>query len=279
MGKLTKQEAILHRRACELVELDRPLDEDEAEFVLEHWQESSTAANTLDGAFFTPLGLARDLAIEVVGDRIIDLCAGIGRLAWSCRDVGGRRANHQPPRELVCVERNPAYVQVGRKVLPEARWICADIFDLAGTELGQFDTAIGNPPFGVTSRTGDGPRYRGRRFEYHAIDIAADLARHGVFIVPQESAPFRYSGQRCNRWERGPEYERFEDQTGIRLRHNCGIDTSGYDDEWRGVSPRTEIVTCDFTGRLSKTSPPVALVGEQLTLLAPSGLPRAARRC
>lgn len=33
--------------------------------------------------------------------------------------------------ELVCVELNPRYVEVGHKVLPEAEWICGDIFDPA----------------------------------------------------------------------------------------------------------------------------------------------------
>jgi hypothetical protein len=118
--KLTKRQAQQHAEAVRLVALDRDLTEDEKEFVLDHWQEAATARNALDGAFFTPAGLGIDLAIEVNGDRIIDLCAGIGRLAWSCRDRA-RRANNEAARELVCVERNPAYVAVGRKVVPEAR--------------------------------------------------------------------------------------------------------------------------------------------------------------
>jgi predicted RNA methylase len=70
--------------------------------------------------------------------------------------------------------------------VPEARWVCADIFDLPG-DLGCFDTAIANPPFGHIERSGDGRGYTGRRFEYHAIAVAATLARRGTFIVPQES--------------------------------------------------------------------------------------------
>jgi len=247
MAKLTKTQARMHQRACQILEIDRDLTEDEKAFVLEHWQESASTTHTLSGAFFTPLGLARDLAIEVSGDRIIDLGAGIGRLAWSCRDLWGRRWNGEPARELVCVEANPAYVAVGRRVLPEATWICADLLALAGMGLGRFDTAIGNPPFGPIARSGNAPGYTGRRFEYHAIAAASQLATWGVFIIPQTSAPFRYSGRPVFTVERDPELDRFEHGTGISLAPNCGIDTTAHADGWRGVSPRVEIVTCDFT--------------------------------
>src|SRR5690606_21248795 len=77
MARLTKQQSEAHNQALELVALDRGLTEDEKEFVLEHFQEAATATHNLDGACFTPEPLARDLSIEVHGDRSIDLCAGI----------------------------------------------------------------------------------------------------------------------------------------------------------------------------------------------------------
>ncbi|GAA2783008.1 hypothetical protein [Saccharopolyspora taberi] len=269
MAKLTKNEARLHRQACELINLTRDLTEDEKHFVLEHWQESSTAANSLDGAFFTPLGLAQDVAIEM-GERprrVIDLGAGIGHLTFACRRLFAHRWNGEPRRELVCVERNPDYVRVGRKILPEATWICADIFDLPGMNLGVFDCAIANPPFGAITRAGNAPGYSGRRCEYHVIAIAAGLAGSGVFIVPQESAPFRYSANPENYEEHADaEYERFRRATGIELGNNCGMDTSAYDEEWRGVSPRVEIVTCDFTSHVGVPGPGAASDG-QLSLV------------
>jgi SAM-dependent methyltransferase len=260
MAKLSQQDVKAHLEACALAELDRELTEDERLFVLTHWHEAATTLNTVDGAFFTPLGLARDLSIEVHGTRVLDLGAGIGRLSWACRNLLASH-NGEPPRTHVCVERNPAFVAVGRRVLPEAEWICADVFDLADMQLDTFDTAISNPPYGRAARIGRGPRYRGRRAEYHVIDIARDLARLGAFIVPATSAPFRYSGQPCFTEDRDEEYERFERATGVRLEPSCGIDTSIYLNEWRGVSPQVEVVTCDFADCAEAAPAP----GEQLS--------------
>lgn len=259
MSRLTKETARLHRQACDLVALDRPLTEDEKEFVLTNWHEAADASAKLEGAFFTPLDLAYTLRFHVHGDRVIDLCAGIGRLAWGCREKVIRDWERRPPRELVCVEKNPQFVAVGRKVLPEAEWITGDVLTVLEMDLGRFDTAIANPPFGRIASTGKGPRYRGRQFEYHVIDIAADLARHGAFIVPQASAPFRYSGQPCFQEVDNPEVARFEAQTGIRLESNLGIDTSFCNGQWRGASPVTEVVVCDFTQRAEPASPSPAV--------------------
>lgn len=100
-----------HDQVMALVALDRPLTEDEKWFVLENFHEGAMHINSKAGAFFTPSGLARDFSLHVTGPRIIDLCAGIGSLAFACRD----RAS-----ELVCVEINPDYARIGKKVVPEA---------------------------------------------------------------------------------------------------------------------------------------------------------------
>lgn len=157
MAKPSKEHARLHTEACALAHLDRALTSDEQEFVLRHWQESqnSTAVTTLAGAFFTPLDLAQDFALHATGARrVIDLGAGIGALAWAARRkiVAGFVA--PPPVEIVCVERNPEYVAVGRRVLPEALWVCADVFELPTEFRHTFDLAISNPPFGHTPRSG-----------------------------------------------------------------------------------------------------------------------------
>lgn len=151
MAKMKTETAIQHRKAAALADLDRDLTPDEREFVLDHWMEEGTAR--LDGAFFTPGGLATDLILEAFGaGRIIDLCAGIGRLAWTAHQY---LSAHGAAREIVCVEKNPEYVRIGRKILPEARWICGDVFDVPTMDLGgRFDVAVANPPFGRVSREG-----------------------------------------------------------------------------------------------------------------------------
>lgn len=242
MAKLSKAQAKNHEAARRLLEKD-VLTEDDKWYVLEHWQESATNLNNLAGAYFTPLGLARDLNIIAGNEnrRVIDLCAGIGTLAFFA--TLGPWIHGQP--ELVCVEKNPDYAAVGRKLLPDATWIVGDVFDLPD-DLGLFDCAIGNPPFGATSRHGgSGPRYSGRSFEYHVIDVARDLARYGVFIIPQDSAPFSYSGQQSYHRTPSEAYDQFHTDTGIELEASS-IDTSICRSEWRGVTPATEVVTVDF---------------------------------
>jgi len=244
MAKLTKAQAKAHKQACDLLAKDA-LTEDEKIFVLENWQESASHINTVAGAFFTPFELARDFAIETYPGRIIDLCAGIGMLSYAVRN---KHQWDRAPLDLTCVEINPDYVAVGRKILPEARWIEASVFDLIEMDLGHFDVALSNPPFGrITRPEGKGaPRYTGGEFEFHVIDIAAHLANYGVFILSQMSAGFRYSGsQNYRRDESGKAFE-FQRKTGIYLGPSCGIDTATYKHAWRGVSPVCEIVCCDF---------------------------------
>lgn len=244
MAKLTKPQAKLHMQACELLQKD-VLTEDDKWFVLENWQESANHVNTVAGAFFTPPGLANDFAIEIgggCGRRVIDLCAGIGGLSFMCHQRG--RWDGKYP-EIVCVELNPDYVAVGKKILPEATWICGSVFELP--EMGRFDFAISNPPFGSTPRkSAKGPRYTGDKFEYHVIDVASQLADYGVFIVPQMSAGFRYSGEKHFSEDRNDGYLRFAEQTGLELASGCGIDCDYYRGDWHGVSVKVEVVTCDF---------------------------------
>ncbi|WP_347134757.1 hypothetical protein [Staphylococcus aureus] len=252
MAKLTKIETKLHLEAVELLTQDH-LSEDEKDFVLAHWQESANHVNGLAGAFFTPLDLAYDFALDVGNGRVIDLCAGIGTLALAkWRRQAYDRSNGAAPVDIVCVEINPAYVAIGQKIVPEATWICASIFDLP--DLGHFDYAMANPPFGDLTTDGAAPRYTGAGFEYKVIDIAAELADFGTFIIPQGSCPFTYSGKSDYREVETAKYGRFQDQTGITLEPGIGVDTSYYCNQWHGVSPVIEIVTADFTERTRTTA-------------------------
>lgn len=87
MSKLTKQQAQVHEAAARLL-AKGTLTEDEKRFVFQNFREDARHINGQAGAFFTPLGLARDLAIHIpykTGEtiRIIDLCAGIGVLSYA----------------------------------------------------------------------------------------------------------------------------------------------------------------------------------------------------
>jgi len=248
MARLTKAEAKKHAEAVALLAKDT-LTEDEREFVREHWQESATNVNSAAGAFFTPMSQAYDFALEfdVDGPRIIDLCAGIGNLsaaAWARATT--HRWHGTPAAEIVCVELNPQYIEVGRKLFPEATWVEASIFDLP--DLGHFDVAISNPPFGKVNRGGGGaPTYTGAEFEFHVIDIASQLADSGCFILPGNSVPFRYSGAPYYEDIENRKYETFKKQTGIELNAGIGVDTTVYIDDWHGVKVQTEHVWADFT--------------------------------
>ena len=172
MAKLTKAQRKAHAEAEAILTKDR-LTEDEREFVFRNWHEGAEFINGEAGAFFTPFDLAGDFALDGAGGRVIDLCAGIGVLSYF---VGQRARYGSRATELTCVEINPKYCEVGRKLVPEARWINADVFDWRELDLGRYDIAIGNPPFGRVRRSANGPRYRGSEFEFHVIDIAAELA-------------------------------------------------------------------------------------------------------
>lgn len=243
MAKLTKAERKAHNQAEEILQKET-LTEDEKEFVLKNWHPAANFDVGASGAFFTPFDLAKDFRIDAGTGRIIDLCAGIGSLAYWVQNFpwGSGKST-----ELTCIEINPAYVEIGRKIVPEATWICANVFDVLEMDLGHFDNAIANPPFGHVNKHGhSAPRYTGSDFAYHVIDIASEIAEAGAFILPRGSAPFQYSGVQYYRRCESRDYLKFNEQTDIYLDAGVGIDTSIFADQWKGTKPIVEIVTCDF---------------------------------
>lgn len=255
MARLSKAEAKRHAEACALVDLERDLTIDEREFVINNWQESATNINSAAAAFFTPLELAFHLAIETKGCRtFVDLCAGIGALSYACWQYSIREGIDR----MVCVEINPEYVRVGRKVLPEAEWICASVEGLPA--IGRFDMAISNPPFGKVVRI-TGPRYKGEA-DLAVIDIASGLADFGTFIIPQLSAPFEYSGRQAYRARESAKFSKFHAATDIDLTVGCGVDCSYFRTQWRGVAPSVEIVCADFSAIQASRNPQADLFEE-----------------
>jgi hypothetical protein len=247
--KISKPLLNLHLQAKEMLEQDA-LSITEREFVLNNYHEGAEHMNGMTGAFFTPEGLARDFTLEISGRHIVDLCAGIGRLSYAYLKHGYTHdsSGEMFVPQLTCIEVNPEYYEVGRKVLPEANWILGSILDEELIiSLPLFDMAISNPPFGkVKGADAKWLNYKGSEFEYKAIEVASRIAEGGVFIIPQQSASFAYSGQNGYRPHEFAKLTKFKKETGIDLGHNMGIDTSSYQNEWKQVSPTVEIVTCEF---------------------------------
>jgi hypothetical protein len=255
MAKLTKQQARDHAKACELLELDT-LNDDQKEFVLNNWHEGANHINGTAGAFFTPLALAFDMEFDFRGSRIIDLCAGIGALAY-CAVARARHGYDGKAPDVTCIEINPDYVKIGQKIVPEATWICGDVTDpILMASLGHFDCAFGNPPFGKIKSEGQGPRYTNRNnFEYMVIDIASDIADAGTFIIPQQRAPFKFSGQPHHDTPENPGFDNFHHFTGIPMDCGIGVDTAYHADDWKDVKPVCEIVCCDFEEARANRAP------------------------
>jgi hypothetical protein len=249
MSKLTKEHSKKHQQCLELINSDRPLRWEEKDYIVENYQESYGQLNSLSGAFFTPAGLSRDFAIEIPEySNIIDLCAGIGCLSlWALR--------MKNPKSIKCVELNAHYITVGKRILPEAEWVQEDALDYCDNlsitqqifNTGKiFDVAISNPPFGqINTSLNKSCVYTGGDFEFKIIEKSMLISNYGVYIVPQGSSPFTYSGKPYYEELKKGKAINFMKNTNIKLSGNCGIDTSIYKKEWKGVSVICEVVCAE----------------------------------
>lgn len=233
--KLSKPQLRLHEECLKILTKEK-LSEDEKLFVLDNYYPSYSNQIGKGGIFFTPTELAKDFRIEVDGKKVIDLCAGIGMLSFYA-------LGHHSVEDITCVEISPEFVAVGKKILPEAKWICADVLSLPLKK--QYDVAIGNPPYGkIMTGNVAGLKYKGSEFEYKVIEIASKIANRGAFILPPMSLPFTLSGG--YKQQNSNKYDKFTKETGIELEPNCGIDCSTHKDEWKGTTIAVDIAVCEF---------------------------------
>jgi predicted RNA methylase len=156
MARLTKTEAKRHAAAEEmLANASGPLSHEDRSFVFENWNPGANHVNSQTGAFFTPEPIADIVGLfcaKPKGGRILDACAGIGVLANSALSYDNVEKNIA---EMICVERNPDYVDIGRRLVPEATWIRGDLFDEeVRKKVGPVHEAISNPPFGQVNGHG-----------------------------------------------------------------------------------------------------------------------------
>lgn len=248
MPKLTKTQTKLHARAEALLAHD-DLTPDDVEFCFKHWRPDAAHNVGVSGTFFTPYRLAEQAAIfSLSSGRLVDMCAGIGLLGH----LAAYDAYEKSAIDLVCVELNPDFVRVGRKLVPHATWVQGSIFDEAlWDDLGPFTAAICNPPFGnVKTAKGetDWIGYKGPA-DLMAVAVAAKVtAVGGTFILPSMSVPFQFSHNETRGYheidpERWPTKLRklFDAVPGLEM--NCvALDTSSYEKEWVVASPRVELV-------------------------------------
>lgn len=240
MAKLSKRELAAHRAAVQLLERGT-LTLDETEQVYRDWHEGAGGDQTAASAFFTPIDMAADMRFEMnQRGSFVDLCAGTGRLAYFAGLQGTYPEFRAHYDRIVCVERNPAYVEIGRKLFPAAEWICGDALDPAvHRQIGQVDMAICNPPFGSTTRSDfTAPRYKGKRIDLAVMDVAATLAPNCWAIVPENVAPWDYRGDRRD----SSHADAFTKATGLGLHRFASLDPKVYRDDWRGTAPNVEFV-------------------------------------
>lgn len=227
--KLSKQLSALHLQALDLVHSDRSLTQDERWFILENFHEGAQHLNGLAGAFFTPIDLALSVhEVYVKNSRsLVDLCSGIGRLSWWAHEEG---------IPVTCVELNRDYVTAGRRVLPNANWICADVVRDPEVAALRAQMVVSNPPFGKLKRNGlvtpkpavwslTSP-LQSNELHYAVVEVAQQIAAEGCFILPQ------ISRDADGRWE-VPSH--------LPLLQPTCIDTQCVEDQWRSTSPKVDV--------------------------------------
>ena len=191
--KMTRVQREAHARACDLIHGDKDLTVEDLISVYANWHPAVDHNVSVNGAFFTPVPTARDLAVwtSAAGhDGIIDLCAGIGGLSFALLRCGF--AN------ITAVEINPDLVAIGKRLLPRVNWVCADVFDQAAIgrlnkEYGPFKTAVSNPPYGKVAMDKDMLAWLkySKTAELAVVEVAMRLCSgcKAVFLLPQSAWP------------------------------------------------------------------------------------------
>jgi len=252
MAKLSKQQLKDHNKALELVALERDLTTDERYFVLEHYCPGA-GAKTYGQMFFTPLGLAGELAIHRWADfgTVVDIGAGIGALTRTCLDYG--MLDPRKPK-YICIEQSAENVRIGKKVVPEAEWIQADAFNPeTWKQIGEVDYIISNPPFGnvkmAVEAKGEYNEFQkslgGGVAHLKAVGLCMKFSAYGgTFILPQGDLPFEYTGRSNYKVKDSvsSHLERFQ-KVWPNTAFKCqAVDCSVYEKEWKDASPTVELV-------------------------------------
>lgn len=237
MAKLSKAQQREHNLCLDYIHSDRTLTYDEKVFVYEHYNEGATENVRQLSAFHTPMALAWDFTIDCgYGQDMLDLCAGTGILSFCGLHRSDRR---ETIKNIVCVEISPTYVEIGKRLLPEATWVCEDALTcdvLQYTNKRRYDHGYSNPPFGSSTKGKHKGKYTGGMFDLMVVEKIAQTCKYGAFLLPPGSVPFRLSGQHYYRREdENKNYNKFHDQTGLVLGAGVGIDTQLFKDDWKNT--------------------------------------------
>lgn len=236
MAKLSKREFKEQEAIFELLKKEK-LTEDEKIHIYENIN-IGFIDNLQAGVYFTPFDMAMDFALmSYRHGKVIDCCAGIGGLSKAMLIRDSYEGNIS---EIICIEQNPQFVEIGRKLLPEARWICADVFDeelwKELTKDGKADCLISNPPFGkCPSRIKDNYSWMQytEELELMVLELVIRFSTHGNMILPCGSIEFKEN----------PYYDRVESRKVAKLRtkvkeffyqESMSIDSTIYS-EWKNL--------------------------------------------
>jgi len=235
VSKITHAASKLHDEAMALLNLERKLTEDEIEKVFRQYNPAAEHNVGKAAIFFTPWDVAYEFACAAENDsKVIDLCAGIGILSKHML-IRSRRLER-----LVCVEISQVFVDIGKKLVPEAEWYCRDVFDLDFLQnIGTFDLAISNPPYGNVSNksswTVKAPA------QWQVMEVALRLAGGGMFIVPELDTDY---STKLNEHRERPNCKKFLGKRFPEVTLNpSSWDIDGFRDQWVEAAPFVAIAS------------------------------------
>lgn len=251
MRKITKSDRARHDQAVDLLVSGKRPDVVQSDQILGDFRPDADHNNSVAGAFFTPSELAhefcRNTRRPARKHRVVDLCSGIGQLAYryiSCLEWEYRSSPEywDCVSEIVCVEINPDFAAYIKTLMPHATVICGDVLDPElWNDIGYFDLAITNPPFGkLPCAEYDAPWMDAGPIEARVIHAALSRCNSVAAIVPSAMAGFEGSPQEKVLSSRHLKklMASFEDLENEWM----GVNTKDYADLWRGVKPRVECV-------------------------------------
>jgi phospholipid N-methyltransferase len=80
-----------------------------------------------NGCVLDSILLAQDLAVfSSRSGHILDLCSGIGMFSYRVQQMDSYDNNIE---SITCIEYNPHFVELGKKLLPNVNWIFGNTYD------------------------------------------------------------------------------------------------------------------------------------------------------